>query len=219
MERRKARSHSRHARRGTEQIVMLQNERESVQERTFRKWVNLHLTRHPGGGKITNLYSGLHDGKFLLRLLFVLSGEHLKFTTGSMRIHSLENVEKALQFLREKRVPMENIGNHDIVDGNRRIILGLIWTIILRFQIQHIDESLDYRSAKVALLTWCQRCTKGYPGVHIKNFHSSWRDGLAFNIILHSHRPDLIQYSAAFKITRRKFAENRNFGQKYFSIA
>lgn len=31
---------------------------------------------------------------------------------------------------------LENIGSHDIVDGNQRIILGLIWTIILRFQVR-----------------------------------------------------------------------------------
>ena len=55
-----------------------------------------------------------------------------------MRIHALENVQKAIDFLHEKKVPMENIGNHDIVDGNHRIILGLIWTIILRFQVTFI---------------------------------------------------------------------------------
>jgi spectrin beta len=52
-----------------------------------------------------------------------------------MRIHCLENVDKALQFLREQRVHLENMGSHDIVDGNPRLNLGLIWTIILRFQV------------------------------------------------------------------------------------
>ena len=52
-----------------------------------------------------------------------------------MRIHCLENVEKALQFLREQRVHLENLGAHDVVDGNPRLTLGLIWTIILRFQV------------------------------------------------------------------------------------
>lgn len=47
----------------------------------------------------------------------------------------MENVDKALQFLREQRVHLENMGSHDIVDGNHRLILGLIWTIILRFQV------------------------------------------------------------------------------------
>jgi hypothetical protein len=36
-------------------------------------------------------------------------------------------------------VRLESIGAEDIVDGNPRLILGLIWTIILRFQIQEIE--------------------------------------------------------------------------------
>ena len=37
------------------------------------------------------------------------------------------------------QVYFENIGAEDIMDGNSRLILGLIWTIILRFQIQEIE--------------------------------------------------------------------------------
>ena len=56
-------------------------------------------------------------------------------TKGKMRIHCLENVDKALTFLHEQRVHLENMGAHDIVDGSARLTLGLIWTIILRFQV------------------------------------------------------------------------------------
>ena len=41
-------------------------------------------------------------------------------------------------FLQEVR--LESIGAEDIVDGNPTLILGLIWTIILRFQIQEIEQ-------------------------------------------------------------------------------
>lgn len=63
-------------------------------------------------------------------------------TRGRMRIHCLENVDKALQFLKEQRVHLENVGSHDIVDGNHRLTLGLIWTIILRFQVRTLRKQL-----------------------------------------------------------------------------
>lgn len=115
-----------------------------------------------------------------------------------MRIHCLENVDKALTFLKNQRVHLENMGSHDIVDGNPRLTLGLIWTIILRFQIQDIVfdqvDSNETKSAKDALLLWCQMKTASYSNVDIRNFTTSWRDGLAFNAIIHVHRPDLIRY-------------------------
>ncbi|XP_069036320.1 spectrin family protein isoform X2 [Lepisosteus oculatus] len=175
----------------------LQDEREAVQKKTFTKWVNSHLARVTC--RIGDLYTDLRDGRMLIRLLEVLSGEQLpKPTKGRMRIHCLENVDKALQFLKEQKVHLENMGSHDIVDGNHRLTLGLIWTIILRFQIQDIsvetEDNKEKKSAKDALLLWCQMKTAGYPNVNVHNFTTSWRDGLAFNAIVHKHRPDLIEF-------------------------
>uniref|UniRef100_A0A3B4ABG3 Spectrin beta chain n=1 Tax=Periophthalmus magnuspinnatus TaxID=409849 RepID=A0A3B4ABG3_9GOBI len=177
------------------------DEREAVQKKTFTKWVNSILSRV--GCRISDLYLDLRDGRMLIKLLEVLSGERLpKPTKGRMRIHCLENVDKALQFLKEQRVHLENMGSHDIVDGNHRLILGLIWTIILRFQIQDIivetgqADQKETRSAKDALLLWCQMKTAGYPNVNITNFTTSWKDGMAFNALIHKHRPDLVDYNA-----------------------
>ena len=56
-------------------IVLFADERESVQKKTFTKWVNSHLSRV--GCKIQDLYVDLRDGKMLIKLLEVLSGERL----------------------------------------------------------------------------------------------------------------------------------------------
>ncbi len=61
------------------------------------------------------------------------------------------------------------------------------------------------RSAKEALLLWCQRKTKGYPNVDVKDFSSSWRDGMAFGALLHSHEASAIDMS---KLRPDKPAEN-----------
>ncbi|XP_026769968.3 spectrin beta chain, non-erythrocytic 4 isoform X2 [Pangasianodon hypophthalmus] len=197
-------------------IKALADERDAVQKKTFTKWVNSHLARV--SCRISDLYNDLRDGYMLTRLLEVLSGELLpRPTRGRMRIHCLENVDKALQFLKEQRVHLENVGSHDIVDGNHRLTLGLIWTIILRFQIQVIkietEDNRETRSAKDALLLWCQMKTAGYPEVNIHNFTTCWRDGLAFNALIHRHRPDLIEFH---KLTRSNATYNL---QQAFNIA
>jgi hypothetical protein len=72
---------------------------------------------------------------------------------------------------------MTNIGAEDVVDGNSKIILGLIWTLILRFTISDINE--EGLSAKEGLLLWCQRKTACYDEVEVRDFSSSWNNGLA----------------------------------------
>ncbi|KAK2552536.1 Spectrin beta chain [Acropora cervicornis] len=190
-------------------IKVLADEREKVQRKTFTKWINSHLQRV--GARINDPYHDLIDGKKLILLLEILSGEKLpKPSKGRMRIHMLENVDKALIFLKQQRVHLENIGAHDIVDGNNKITLGLIWTIILRFQISDITiegETKEKRSAKDALLLWCQSKTVGYRNVTVSNFTTSWRDGLAFCSLIHRHRPDLIEYD---KLSKSEPEKNLN---------
>ena len=51
------------------------DEREAVQKKTFTKWVNSILSRV--GCRISDLYLDLRDGRMLIKLLEVLSGERL----------------------------------------------------------------------------------------------------------------------------------------------
>jgi len=83
-----------------------------------------------------------------------------------------------------------NIGAEDIHDGKIKLILGLIWTLILRFQIMAEDE--ESAGARQALLDWCNSVLNPQ-GLFVKNFTSDWQDGRCFcglvNAIEPSHIP------------------------------
>ncbi|XP_069572793.1 plectin a isoform X9 [Brachyistius frenatus] len=195
------------------------DERDRVQKKTFTKWVNKHLMK--AQRHITDLYEDLRDGHNLISLLEVLSGEtlprerdlvrnvRLPREKGRMRFHKLQNVQIALDFLKHRQVKLVNIRNDDIADGNPKLTLGLIWTIILHFQISDIQVNgqSDDMTAKEKLLLWSQRMVEGYQGLRCDNFTTSWRDGKLFNAIIHKHRPTLIDMSQVYRQSNQENLE------------
>ncbi|XP_068773811.1 microtubule-actin cross-linking factor 1 isoform X14 [Struthio camelus] len=194
-------------------VVRVADERDRVQKKTFTKWVNKHLMKVRK--HINDLYEDLRDGHNLISLLEVLSGVKLPREKGRMRFHRLQNVQIALDFLKQRQVKLVNIRNDDITDGNPKLTLGLIWTIILHFQISDIyisGESGDM-SAKEKLLLWTQKVTAGYIGVKCTNFSSCWSDGKMFNALIHRYRPDLVD------MERVQIQSNRENLEQAFEIA
>ncbi|XP_071449100.1 microtubule-actin cross-linking factor 1, isoforms 1/2/3/4/5 isoform X30 [Hetaerina americana] len=229
-----------------ENLSKFKDERDAIQKKTFTKWVNKHLKKHwkyvkaytclhvclespssaccsPTASRhVNNLFEDLRDGHNLISLLEVLSAEHLPRERGKMRFHMLQNVQIALDFLRYRKIKLVNIRAEDIVDGNPKLTLGLIWTIILHFQISDIVVGQEPNvSAREALMRWAKRSTAKYPGVAVRDFTSSWRDGLAFNALIHRNRPDLVDWrtirtrhvrerlETAFHVVEREYGVTR----------
>lgn len=119
-----------------------------LQKKAFTKWANFYLGMRKI--KIDNLYTDLADGVALINLLEVIGGSSLGYKynkkprvrsvagvrsswmthphSSQMRIQKLENVSMAFKYLEKKGVRMLNTGPNDVVDGNQKIILGLMWT-------------------------------------------------------------------------------------------
>ncbi|XP_075334129.1 dystonin isoform X3 [Odontesthes bonariensis] len=195
------------------------DERDRVQKKTFTKWINQHLVKVRK--HINDLYEDLRDGHNLISLLEVLSGDTLPRERGRMRFHRLQNVQIALDYLKRRQVKLVNIRNDDITDGNPKLTLGLIWTIILHFQISeiHVTGESEDMTAKERLLLWSKQITDGYVGVRCDNFTTSWRDGRLFNAIIHKYRPDLVDMSRVSTQTNRSNLEQAFYVAEQLGVA
>ncbi|KAL3049725.1 hypothetical protein OYC64_009057 [Pagothenia borchgrevinki] len=129
----------------------LRDEQEAVQKRTFTKWINSHLAKYKPPLEVNDLFEDIKDGVKLLALLEVLSGQRLPREQGRQlkRIHWVSNIGTALKFLEGRKslyrgspIKLVNIHATDIADGRPSIVLGLIWTVILYFQIEELTSNL-----------------------------------------------------------------------------
>ena len=134
-----------------------------IQKKTFTRWCNEHLRVQ--GIQIKELSTDFGDGVCLVTLLQVLSQKKVGKYNKKPRVRAqkLENVQLSLKFIESEKIRLVNIGKQfgkilkkllhalliigtgDIVDGNLKLILGLIWTLILHYQIsaRFIDEDFS----------------------------------------------------------------------------
>ncbi|XP_046692465.1 nesprin-2a isoform X2 [Silurus meridionalis] len=131
--------------------MLLQVEQEQVQKRTFTNWINAQLLKGSSPSLVQDLFSDLRDGTRLLDLLEVMSGQRLKREKGHGVFQQRGNVETALNFLKNKSIKLVNINIPDIIEGKPSIILGLIWTIILRCHITELAGTLSFGSRSSSL--------------------------------------------------------------------
>uniref|UniRef100_A0A4W4H085 Calponin-homology (CH) domain-containing protein n=1 Tax=Electrophorus electricus TaxID=8005 RepID=A0A4W4H085_ELEEL len=166
-----------------------------IQQNTFTRWCNEHLKCI--NKKIVDLQKDLSDGLKLIGLLEVLSQKKMyrKYhARPNFRQMKLENVSVALEFLEREHIKLVSIDSKAIVDGNLKLILGLIWTLILHYSISmpmwedEDDEDAKKLTPKQRLLGWIQNKV---PQLPINNFHRDWRDGKALGALVDNCAPGL----------------------------
>jgi len=67
-------------------------------------------------------------------------------------------------------------------------------------QPKFTEKLKTFDGAREALLKWCRDRTRGYDGIYIEDFTTSWRDGLAFVALVHSMEPDCFDYYSVAKL-------------------
>ncbi|XP_039562790.1 utrophin [Passer montanus] len=198
------------------------DEHNDVQKKTFTKWINARFSKS-GKAPVKDMFTDLKDGRKLLDLLEGLTGKPLPKERGSTRVHALNNVNRVLQVLHQNNVELVNIGGTDIVDGNHKLTLGLLWSIILHWQVKdvmkNIMSDLQQTNSEKILLSWVRQSTRPYSQVNVLNFTTSWADGLAFNAVIHRHKPELFSWDKVTKMPPVERLENAfNIAKNHLGI-
>ncbi|XP_062400673.1 filamin-B [Sardina pilchardus] len=166
-----------------------------IQQNTFTRWCNEHLKCV--NKRIGDLQIDLSDGLRLIALLEVLSQKKMyrKYhPRPTFRQMKLENVSVALEFLDRENIRLVSIDSKAIVDGNLKLILGMVWTLILHYSISmpvwedEDDAEAKKQTPKQRLLGWIQNKV---PDLPITNFSQDWQNGKALGALVDSCAPGL----------------------------
>lgn len=144
-----------------------------IQKNTFTNWVNEQLKNE--NEKVSDIKRDFIDGVKLLKLINALQMPNSKvsrryFKNPRNQHESLENITLAINAITEDGIRLVNIGNVDIMNGNLKLVLGLIWHLILRYQIGKTKIP-----PKKLLLAWIKSIL---PQVKITNLTTDLNDGI-----------------------------------------
>jgi len=167
----------------------------------FSKYINERVG--PRGLEIKDIIEDLKDGVVLWHFYEVLGRTELgplvkgkltkpKADKSLMKVQMMENMALVWKYINET-VKTVGIGPQDVVDGNEKLVLGLIWSTIVFFVAKSLNADNNLAKVKEKLLAWAKDHTRKYEDFKdtdgVMDLGMGWFDGKAFLAVLNSHDP------------------------------
>lgn len=179
-----------------------------TQHRSMARWVSTKV-----GKEVGDLTKDLADGIVLIDLLNKLIEESgvaryvltPVYTRPRFSLQKIENIDDFLKFCRlVLKINTCNISAEDIVGGNLKLILGLIWTLfVFLFSLSAVsNDSRSIGDIKTILLRWINTVGRSRALPEVSNFNKDWslqqgkRPDLIFASILDYYSQDLISFDS-----------------------
>ncbi|KAL7712496.1 hypothetical protein QTN25_009820 [Entamoeba marina] len=145
---------------------------EETQVRTYTNWVNLTLN---GAAVVDDISKDFAQGNTLITLFENLSGKKATFSTKNIlkqsRFQKADIINNALKFIERDGVKT-SVSAENILDGDTKYILGLIWVLIKKYQI---DRNVRGHNNTLPLLDWVNSLIEN----KVSNFSADWNSGVA----------------------------------------
>ena len=167
------------------------------EERCFRNWINAQQNTH-----VHSLVDDLQDGVIFLETLDKLkpglvNPKSINRPPFKLPFKKMENCGSVIKYAKELNLQLVGIGGEDIVEGNRKLMLGLLWQLV-RFDTLRLLNSVSTQGSAVKgdsdVLKWAnETVAKGGSDRQIRNFRDkSMTDGLFFIDLLKAIEPRII---------------------------
>lgn len=113
-----------------------------------------------------------------LTLVERLTGQTIsgKDVVPKLHFQKVEKCAQGLNVLKDSGIKLVGIGPEDLLDAKLRLCLGLMWTVILRYEIVASLPKSESISPKADLLQHVQNVG----GIRVNNFSKDWLDGRMF---------------------------------------
>jgi len=173
---------------------------DSREERAFRMWIN---TLGLGDLYINNLFEDCQDGLTLLKVIDKIEPGTVKWNKVEMKPNNkfkkLSNCNYAVVLGKQLKLSLVNIGGNDIVDRNKKLVLGMTWQL-MRYHMIKFLASVSTNGKPVTdkdILEWCNNTVKeGGKSTRINGFNDSEiGKGVYFVHLLAGVEPEIIDWN------------------------
>ncbi|CAB3407196.1 unnamed protein product [Caenorhabditis bovis] len=155
-------------------------EKYELQEQVFMRWANAIL-----GTERLSDYRHLHDSSNAIFILQAITSQPM-----AVLGNASDDWPTILQFVGDTKTnPAE------VIDGQQKAVLSAWWQLIQFFWKCNAPPQLKDEKLTEAIKRWCIEAMKAYDDIDVYDFTSSFRDGHAFNYLIHSYDKKLINLS------------------------
>jgi hypothetical protein len=116
----------------------------SREERAYRFWIN---SLDIEGVFVDNLYEDLKDGLILCKVIHRIDDKVIEWPKVVMQpknvFNRLSNCQCAVDGAAKLKVQLVGIGNSDIHDGNRKLVLAIVWQLVRLHALQIIGSKTE----------------------------------------------------------------------------
>ncbi|MQM18494.1 hypothetical protein Taro_051488 [Colocasia esculenta] len=167
----------------------------SRDERAFRLWIS-------SLGNVNNLFEDVRNGWLLLEVLDKISPGSVNWKHASkppikMPFRKVENCNQVIRVGKELKISLVNVAGNDIVQGNKKLILGIY---LMRFNILQLLKILRVHSREkevTDILNWANSKVRGTGRTsQMESFKDkNLSNGLFFLELLNSVEPRVVNWN------------------------